>query len=582
MRAEKLIKTGCLLAVIGFSIACSAGGKSGPDGAVVTLRLGAKAGDRLNAYQLGGSSTNPGSLVASAAYDAATGTAVMEIPKDRSYRIRLERGGAEFMETAILSEQFAAEAAGRLDIGEINAATTFYLQSAISQAKEKGTTAELELKARLSANGVAGMDRLRMGGLDTYFSGSDIQRFNLVMTTIARFSKALDAGSHTRDDWNLIVDLFHAMFSSLSSERKAFLDAYSAAISATAASRAPKSGRQAAADYTASSLASDFVILVNSGRRALPDITPSNVGNFYIANSGYSLESFLSIVQGESASSFLRFLALHDETMVPISSFDLAHATYGTKSGNDFTVHTLAPVFRIAADKALAGGIGDYVSISVSGASASLGASQIFDGNLVRKVTADNKTFLLMVKKSASTAISAGKELSPGASYRYTISPVSGKYLVVAGVETTAISGTIKVMDIAFTYPVSDSTSDSLVNLGVLSFTGMASTTPAFLVHSRLPIHGYNGEPASYGVLGYLTVTLNGSRRVFNTGNYVSVSSPSGTSFVLTVGSSAGLAGAASYTLGISPGGTSGRLMFKDGTEVTSSHMATSLSMDTK
>ncbi len=268
---------------------------------------------------------------------------------------------------------------------------------------------------------------------------------------------------------------------------------------------------------------------------------------------------------------------------VTITSFELAHAAYGTKSGDDFSLNTLAPVFKVVLDTALtASTFSDYVTVSLQGGSTSVTNSSLTSDTLVRTVTStDGKTIFLMVKKAASVDITAKSELSPGGSYSYTITPVTGKTLVMSG-KSFPLSGKITVKNITFTYPITSSTADSLVNLGVSTFTGLSSTTPTFVVHSKKAMDQFSATATGYGVLSYMTITTKkaGSTiSALNTGSNFTLASATSTGFVATVKSSAGLSSGSQYTLTVAAksGFTVG-----NGTAVTSSDLPGDQTMDLK
>lgn len=244
--------------------------------------------------------------------------------------------------------------------------------------------------------------------------------------------------------------------------------------------------------------------------------------------------------------------------IVNATTFELAHATYGAKdtSGN-FTISTLSPVFKIVLAGALSSGqkFSDFVTVTLTNTSSkvSISNTDLSTDTLVRTVTSDNKTFYLMIVKSASANIAA-KELSPGETFSYSIKPQSGKTLKLDGTEKSEVSGTITIKDITFTYPVISTTTDSLVDLGVSTFSGLSSKTPTFVINSKSAMDDFSSSSNSFGILPKITTSVKAGTTTIaalKTGNNFTTTSATSLGALVTVKTSAGLAAGTSYTLDI-------------------------------
>ncbi len=575
----------------GLAVACSGGG-SFSDPANVTIYLKAQSGDQVKAYLLDGSSTNPGTLMATSTYDLSTSSAALALSDNRSYRLRLVRSGVAFMETALLSEQFSKASGGVLNAGEVSGLTTSFVQAAIHDASANNRSLENELRADLLDRKLTGMEGLLLSKASSLgFSQREVNHFNLVIITLARFSKAFESTStaRTQDDWDSIVALFHAWFSDSAAEKAAYLNANLVTLQTlTGVTLSKESGREAVTTSSISaldtSLAAVYLALVNSGKRALPSVSATEIQNLYIQNADHSLANFLSAAQSTSSADGLKLATLvgasETGSTIAASSFELAHSTYGYRSGDNFVVNSLAPVFVVQLALPLPSSFSNLVTLKIvhSDATGGLAVSESSVTQYVRQVDASSTAIYLMVLKAASATITRPGELAPGHIYGYTITPKSGYILNFRGSAVSSISGSITTRNVTFTYPVTSSTTDSMVDLGFSTFRGLASTTPSFLVHSRYAIDQFNSSAASsgYGVLSYITVTMNNAS-AFNTAQFVTVSDASSTGFMLAVKSGAGLASGGTYDFAIAPSKSSAKLSVNGGTLLTNSDSSATL-----
>lgn len=267
---------------------------------------------------------------------------------------------------------------------------------------------------------------------------------------------------------------------------------------------------------------------------------------------------------------------------VNIAEFDVAHATYGSRYAFNFTLSTLSPVFRIKLDTALPTGsaFSDYVDITIKGTSTTITNANLSGDTLLKVVSADNQTFLLMVKKTASTTITTSSELRPGGTYTYTITTKNGKNVQMEGREVTKVEGTISVKAVTFTYPITSTTTDSLVNLGVSTYTGLSSLTPTFLVNASDNVDQYVRTSSAYGVLDDLTIQVKKSGTVIaalNTGTQMTVSSASESAALVAPKTTAGIASGTSYTLSVT-----NKTMTIKGTALTAASLPGEQTMTTK
>jgi hypothetical protein len=237
-------------------------------------------------------------------------------------------------------------------------------------------------------------------------------------------------------------------------------------------------------------------------------------------------------------------------TSYQIDTFALAHPTYGTLSGNDFSLNTLAPVFKIVMAQEVPRDISPILDLSITDPDTGVGYQlDKVQNKLILSPQADNKTFFISVRKSSLLSLGAD-ELKPGRNYKYSLTAKTNVSFIFDGNTTSSISGIVEVKNITFTLPTSNW--ESLVDLGVSGQKGLSSLTPIFQVHSKYDILNFNPSRIDdgYGILDHLNVYVNG-QKILNSGNTPSLklSEASATTFKLQVLNNANLSKATSYTL---------------------------------
>lgn len=191
-------------------------------------------------------------------------------------------------------------------------------------------------------------------------------------------------------------------------------------------------------------------------------------------------------------------------TTVTISSFELASASYGSRSGNDFTVNTLAPIFKVVFSSAVTSP-SSVIDVTLTNSATS--ASQNFttaSSYLNTIASSDNKTHYIMVKKSSSAGFTDSQGLRPGTAYTYAITAKTGYALSFSG---RSENGTITTEDVTFTLPFDGSSANqSLVNISDSStYNGLnASSNQTFYVNvkSGWKVQYTTSNTTTYGIFG--------------------------------------------------------------------------------
>ncbi|MBF0244243.1 MAG: hypothetical protein HQL31_03075 [Planctomycetes bacterium] len=192
-----------LASILLLALACGGGGESSAKN--VTLRFKGKVGDELVAYDMGGTVIQPGTSLANAAYDPTTELSPMVLTQGSDYRIRLRRGGLEYMETVLTAAQLEAGTTSYVDLGEMNGLTTLLTWQAVESIREGGSLASF-----IAAN---------LGSAVSNFSGLDMDESialglgtklkvmaNLTAMSIARVSESIRTGTGlTQNDWNEVA-----------------------------------------------------------------------------------------------------------------------------------------------------------------------------------------------------------------------------------------------------------------------------------------------------------------------------------------------------------------------------------------
>ncbi|MBF0244246.1 MAG: hypothetical protein HQL31_03090 [Planctomycetes bacterium] len=291
-----LILLCCLLT----ALACGGSG-SEAGGSRVSLRLSVSSGDRVCVYGLGGSLDDPGAEWASADYSASSGMAIVQITPDRPYRIVLKRMGQNLFETIVLQDDFSSVKNGVLDLGDLNAATTYFTWMAFAGASGEKDVEDL-FAFQLTQQGFASSTQLRLETLSTaqHLSVATLNRIHFTMLQLARLSKTLATGSAPKDQWNLLRSLTVAFWSSFT-DKQAFMAAHSLPSLTDAAP-------------TNANLAAIYKSLYNrGGEAALLEVSALEVGHLYVTPSTSakprgsvspnSLQTLLDSVQGRYATS---------------------------------------------------------------------------------------------------------------------------------------------------------------------------------------------------------------------------------------------------------------------------------------
>ncbi len=230
-----------------------------------------------------------------------------------------------------------------------------------------------------------------------------------------------------------------------------------------------------------------------------------------------------------------------------IQSFELAHASMGTKTANDFEIYTLSPVFKIVMDKEVPSNILSFLDIKLTNKTngASVNYSQASSALKIIQLD-DQKTFYIQVLKSSSTTI-AEKELKPGNTYTYTIAGINGLTMKDEN-QVAGISGEIKVRSITLTYYSSTTITKSQLNLNIFANKGLTNLSPSFIINSQYAFSTYNASSSHLGVIDKLNFTLT-STATTSINNYIIVSStdggtaltPSSTAIPITISNGSGM-----------------------------------------
>jgi hypothetical protein len=212
-----------------------------------------------------------------------------------------------------------------------------------------------------------------------------------------------------------------------------------------------------------------------------------------------------------------------------VENFELAHDSYGVKSKSNFSLNTLAPVFKVKASGFSQDEFKNVIIMKLkdleNGQSTTLNNIE----NFARFVAvSEDNTFYIYLFKSEDLLLK-DSELKPGTNYEYSIEPSEG-YSLEYDSETVFPSGIITTKNFTFTYPHQRSKSDSMVFIQGAPLSGINTLNPNFLLHSKYPITSYDptATDGKYGIFDKLNVTVNGSN-LFKTGSsqyeFVKVSS---------------------------------------------------------
>ena len=224
-------------------------------------------------------------------------------------------------------------------------------------------------------------------------------------------------------------------------------------------------------------------------------------------------------------------IATATTTTVTVSLFDLADSTYGTKSGSNFTLYSLAPVFKVTLASAVTGitKIEDLVKLTLTHGS----TSSVVSSSNAKSWTADGLTYYIHVFNSSAVAAVSGSELRAGETYTYAIASAdTSKYTL----SSTSTSGTVTVADITFTLPFDGSSNNSSqVALGTsTTYNGLsASSALTFVVNSASSVTYSTTDTDIIGATGLITSLTRGGSAV--TGAIVSAASETSGTISVTI-----------------------------------------------
>ena len=231
-------------------------------------------------------------------------------------------------------------------------------------------------------------------------------------------------------------------------------------------------------------------------------------------------------------------IAAATTTTVTVNSFDLADATFGTKTGSNFMLYSLAPVFKVTLATAVTSGTGfakieDLVNLTLTHGA----TSTVVTSSNAKAWSSDGLTYYIHVFNTSAVAKS-GSELEAGETYTYSI---ASKDTATYTLKSTSTSGTITVADITFTLPFDGSANNtSQVALGTsTTYNGLSvSSALTFVVNSASSVTYSTTDTDIIGATGLITGLTRGGSAI--TGAVVSAASEtSGTiSVTLTQGGS--------------------------------------------
>ncbi|MBF0196737.1 MAG: hypothetical protein HQL32_03470 [Planctomycetes bacterium] len=228
-------------------------------------------------------------------------------------------------------------------------------------------------------------------------------------------------------------------------------------------------------------------------------------------------------------------------------------AAYGTVVGDNFTISTLNPVFKVSLTAALDAVFTNVVSITFTNNTSNETVS--LDTALGTKLTTlkstDGKTVYVMVM-AKDTELGTSGWLQPGTTYSYAITEKSGYDLALTGGDQ---AGTITTKAVTCTLPYVSG--ESQINLGVTNAMGTGAT-PTLYIHSSKALTKGTGD--TYGILDQLTWTLTkgtteyGSRTLTSSDVVVTLIGGTSTSFTgasIALQSGAALTASTSYSVAI-------------------------------
>ncbi|MBF0196699.1 MAG: hypothetical protein HQL32_03275, partial [Planctomycetes bacterium] len=230
---------------------------------------------------------------------------------------------------------------------------------------------------------------------------------------------------------------------------------------------------------------------------------------------------------------------------ITVTDFDVVDG-YGTKTGNNFAITTLNPVFVVTLSAALPA---NTTLASVATVAFTKGDTTGVATDKIMEVANGTKVYLMVKESASDLEAGAAGWLQPGTEYGYSVTGKTG-----AAVTVSSKSGTITTSDITVT--MAYSSSESQVDLGVGSYTGVTGTKPTLYVHLADPIKAPSDVAPDYGIVGTngLTFTVGGTGKVLDSGDVtVALSDDETNASVsyakITVADSSILSASTSYTV---------------------------------
>ncbi len=208
----------------------------------------------------------------------------------------------------------------------------------------------------------------------------------------------------------------------------------------------------------------------------------------------------------------------NDIAVLKVSSFSLANESYGTQNGNDFVLHSLAPVFKIVLSEPMTKNLAKAVTVVLTHGS----TSQILNSGNVTVSDDDDLTFYILAHNSGATKVDSKSELAPGEVYSYSISASDNTFALqlASGVSST---GNVKVADITYTLPFDNfDFTQSQISLNSV-YKGLKNQNTLFNVNTTHAIQ-YTSSTSSttdFGLLNYFPIDL--SAVASRTGNISNV-----------------------------------------------------------
>lgn len=203
MKMQKILALTLVLPALALALACSGGSGGATPAKKAVLRLsGGLSSDVVSAYYLDGA--GEGTLAGRANYQPATDSADLSLDTSRSYRITVAINGVELLETIVLSEDFTGASGGVLDLGAINAATT-YLSIL---ADESGMTD----RDFLASEGIHSLVGMSLAEAAAALDKQALGEIRLLAVAIGMMTRASAESAHTQAQWDAVEDALFSAF----------------------------------------------------------------------------------------------------------------------------------------------------------------------------------------------------------------------------------------------------------------------------------------------------------------------------------------------------------------------------------